>query len=142
MAVEFASMGVRVNAVGPGTVLTEGTAGHYGDEGARAAIASVLVVPQALSLKRPLPGRSGLLGGHIGGLLRLLRLARIGCGEIFGGALAPFAAGMLVQQFGIDKLPLFAGVVTGIGFLVSLIFMKEPQRATQSPVLAQVAQER
>ena len=42
MAVEFASMGVRVNAVGPGTVLTEGTAGHYGDEGARAAIAGVL----------------------------------------------------------------------------------------------------
>ena len=41
MAVEFAPMGVRVNAVGPGTVLTEGTQGHYGDEGARAAIAGV-----------------------------------------------------------------------------------------------------
>lgn len=44
MAVEFASLGVRVNAVGPGTVLTEGTQGHYGDEGARAAIAGVLPV--------------------------------------------------------------------------------------------------
>ena len=42
MAVEFAALCVRVNAVGPGTVLTEGTAGHYGDEGARAAIAGVL----------------------------------------------------------------------------------------------------
>jgi 3-oxoacyl-[acyl-carrier protein] reductase len=42
MAVEFAPLGVRCNAVGPGTVLTEGTAGHYGDEGARAAIAGVL----------------------------------------------------------------------------------------------------
>ena len=42
MAVEFAPMGVRCNAVGPGTVITEGTAGHYGDEGARAAIAGVL----------------------------------------------------------------------------------------------------
>jgi 3-oxoacyl-[acyl-carrier protein] reductase len=44
MAVEFAPFGVRCNAVGPGTVLTEGTAGHYGDEGARAAIAGVLPV--------------------------------------------------------------------------------------------------
>ena len=42
MAVEFGPMGIRVNAVGPGTVLTEGTAGHYGDEAARAAIAGVL----------------------------------------------------------------------------------------------------
>jgi len=42
MAVEFAALGVRCNAVGPGTVLTEGTAGHYGDESARAAIAGVL----------------------------------------------------------------------------------------------------
>jgi 3-oxoacyl-[acyl-carrier protein] reductase len=42
MAVEFAPLGVRCNAVGPGTVLTEGTAGHYGDEGARSAIAGVL----------------------------------------------------------------------------------------------------
>ena len=42
MAVEFAPLGVRCNAVGPGTVITEGTAGHYGDEGARAAIAGVL----------------------------------------------------------------------------------------------------
>ena len=44
MAVEFAPLGVRCNAVGPGTVLTEGTAGHYGDEGARSAIAGVLPV--------------------------------------------------------------------------------------------------
>ena len=42
MAVEFGPMGIRVNAVGPGTVLTEGTAGHYGDEAARSAIAGVL----------------------------------------------------------------------------------------------------
>ena len=42
MAVEFGPMGIRVNAVGPGTVLTEGTAGHYGDDAARAAIAGVL----------------------------------------------------------------------------------------------------
>ena len=42
MAVEFGPMGIRVNAVGPGTVLTEGTAGHYGDAAARAAIAGVL----------------------------------------------------------------------------------------------------
>jgi 3-oxoacyl-[acyl-carrier protein] reductase len=44
MAVEFSPLGVRCNAVGPGTVITEGTAGHYGDEGARAAIAGVLPV--------------------------------------------------------------------------------------------------
>lgn len=44
MAVEFAPLGVRCNAVGPGTVLTEGTAGHYGDESAQAAIAGVLPV--------------------------------------------------------------------------------------------------
>ena len=42
MAVEFGSMGIRVNAVGPGTVLTEGTAGHYGTADARDAIAAVL----------------------------------------------------------------------------------------------------
>jgi 3-oxoacyl-[acyl-carrier protein] reductase len=42
MAVEFGPLGIRVNAVGPGTVLTEGTAGHYGTDAARAAIAGVL----------------------------------------------------------------------------------------------------
>jgi 3-oxoacyl-[acyl-carrier protein] reductase len=35
-------MGVRCNAVGPGTVLTEGTQSHYGDDAARAAIAGTL----------------------------------------------------------------------------------------------------
>ena len=38
MAVEFADKGIRCNAVAPGTVLTEGTAGHYGTEAARAAL--------------------------------------------------------------------------------------------------------
>jgi 3-oxoacyl-[acyl-carrier protein] reductase len=42
MAVEFGPMGIRCNGVGPGTVLTEGTAGHYGDDAARHAIAGVL----------------------------------------------------------------------------------------------------
>lgn len=42
MAVEFGSRGIRCNAVAPGTVLTEGTAGHYGTEQARAAIGSTL----------------------------------------------------------------------------------------------------
>lgn len=42
MAVEFGPLGVRCNAVGPGTVLTEGTAGHYGDDAARDAIAGTL----------------------------------------------------------------------------------------------------
>jgi len=46
MAVEFASMGIRCNAVGPGTVLTEGTAGHYGSAEAQARIAGVLPVPR------------------------------------------------------------------------------------------------
>jgi 3-oxoacyl-[acyl-carrier protein] reductase len=44
MAVEFAEMGIRCNAVAPGTVLTEGTAGHYGTDAARAAIAKNLPV--------------------------------------------------------------------------------------------------
>lgn len=42
MAVEFGPLGIRVNGVGPGTVITEGTAAHYGDESAREAIAGVL----------------------------------------------------------------------------------------------------
>jgi 3-oxoacyl-[acyl-carrier protein] reductase len=44
MAVEFATFGIRCNAVAPGTVLTEGTSGHYGTEEARAAIAACLPV--------------------------------------------------------------------------------------------------
>jgi 3-oxoacyl-[acyl-carrier protein] reductase len=44
MAVEFAEMGIRCNSVAPGTVLTEGTAGHYGTDAARAAIAKNLPV--------------------------------------------------------------------------------------------------
>lgn len=44
MAVEFGPMGVRCNAVGPGTVATEGTAAHYGDEAARSAIAGCLPI--------------------------------------------------------------------------------------------------
>lgn len=44
MAVEFASLGIRCNAVAPGTVFTEGTAGHYGTDEARAAIAKCLPV--------------------------------------------------------------------------------------------------
>lgn len=46
MAVEFAPLGIRCNAIGPGTVLTEGTAGHYGTPEAQAAIAGVLPVPR------------------------------------------------------------------------------------------------
>jgi len=42
MAVEFGGLGVRCNAVGPGTVLTEGTAAHYGDDAAQSAIAGTL----------------------------------------------------------------------------------------------------
>lgn len=42
MAVEFGPLGIRCNAVGPGTVLTEGTAAHYGDDAAQAAIAGTL----------------------------------------------------------------------------------------------------
>ena len=44
MAVEFADKGIRCNAVAPGTVLTEGTAGHYGTEAAQAAIGRSLPV--------------------------------------------------------------------------------------------------
>ena len=43
MAVEFADKGIRCNAVAPGTVLTEGTAGHYGTEAAQQAIANTLL---------------------------------------------------------------------------------------------------
>lgn len=43
MAVEFADQGIRCNAVAPGTVLTEGTAGHYGEAPAQEAIASTLL---------------------------------------------------------------------------------------------------
>lgn len=65
----------------------------------------------------------------------------IGCGEILGGAAAPFIAGMLVQNIGIDKLPWFAGAATAIGFLVSLIFMKEPKRIVREvPVLEALRQ--
>lgn len=46
MAVEFAPFGIRCNAVGPGTVLTEGTADHYGSPEAQARIAGVLPVPR------------------------------------------------------------------------------------------------
>lgn len=44
MAVEFGPLGVRCNAVAPGTVATEGTAAHYGSDEARAAIAACLPV--------------------------------------------------------------------------------------------------
>lgn len=43
MAVEFADKGIRCNAVAPGTVLTEGTAGHYGEAPAQEAIAATLL---------------------------------------------------------------------------------------------------
>jgi 3-oxoacyl-[acyl-carrier protein] reductase len=44
MAVEFGPLGVRCNAVGPGTVRTEGTAEHFGSDEAQAAIAACLPV--------------------------------------------------------------------------------------------------
>jgi 3-oxoacyl-[acyl-carrier protein] reductase len=44
MALEFGPHGVRCNAVGPGTVLTEGTAEHYGPESAQALIAGCLPI--------------------------------------------------------------------------------------------------
>ena len=44
MALEFGSHGVRCNAVGPGTVLTEGTEEHYGPPEAQALIAGCLPI--------------------------------------------------------------------------------------------------
>ena len=44
MALEFGPHGVRCNAVGPGTVLTEGTAEHYGPDAAQALIAGCLPI--------------------------------------------------------------------------------------------------
>ena len=43
-ALEFGAFGVRCNAVGPGTVLTEGTTEHYGTEAAQALIAGCLPI--------------------------------------------------------------------------------------------------
>lgn len=42
MAVEYAERGIRVNAVGPGLVLTEGTAGEFSDPGLREAIGAAM----------------------------------------------------------------------------------------------------
>ncbi len=44
MAQEFGRLGIRVNSIGPGTVMTEGTAGHYGDDAAQSAIAGCLPI--------------------------------------------------------------------------------------------------
>ncbi|MEU8900292.1 SDR family NAD(P)-dependent oxidoreductase [Nocardia sp. NPDC048505] len=42
MAAEYAARGVRVNAVGPGLVLTEGTRAEFGDPGLGAAIGAAM----------------------------------------------------------------------------------------------------
>ncbi|WP_085110588.1 SDR family NAD(P)-dependent oxidoreductase [Mycolicibacillus trivialis] len=42
MATEFAPRGIRVNAVGPGLVLTDGTAGEFADPGLRAAVGAAM----------------------------------------------------------------------------------------------------
>lgn len=42
MAAEYADRKVRVNAVGPGLVLTEGTAGEFGDPGLQEAIGAAM----------------------------------------------------------------------------------------------------
>ena len=42
MAAEYAPHGIRVNAVGPGLVLTEGTQGEFADPGLRDAIAAAM----------------------------------------------------------------------------------------------------
>lgn len=62
MAAEYAPLGIRVNAVGPGLVLTEGTAGEFADRGLREAI-----------------------GGA-------MPLGRLGTGEDVAGAVAYFAS--------------------------------------------------
>lgn len=58
----------------------------------------------------------------------------IGCGEILGGAAAPALAGFMVLRTGIDMLPVFAGVATCVGFLISLLFMREPGKTVAEPV--------
>ncbi|MCM6772563.1 SDR family oxidoreductase [Nocardia sp. CDC159] len=42
MAAEYAPLGIRVNAVGPGLVLTEGTRGEFGDPGVARAIGAAM----------------------------------------------------------------------------------------------------
>lgn len=42
MAAEYAPRGIRVNAVGPGLVLTDGTAGEFADPGLRDAIGAAM----------------------------------------------------------------------------------------------------
>ncbi|WP_245676990.1 SDR family NAD(P)-dependent oxidoreductase [Nocardia acidivorans] len=42
MASEYAPLGIRVNAVGPGLVVTEGTSGEFGHPGVREAIGAAL----------------------------------------------------------------------------------------------------
>lgn len=44
MAVEFGPLGIRCNAVGPGTVMTEGSSAHYGNDESQAAIAGCLPI--------------------------------------------------------------------------------------------------
>jgi NAD(P)-dependent dehydrogenase (short-subunit alcohol dehydrogenase family) len=84
-ACQYGAQGIRCNAVAPGTVLTEGTAGHYGTDAARAAIAAVakrravapcamiamfaralaLVPPQALQLAQFVLTPASFDAGHI-----------------------------------------------------------------------------
>ncbi|WP_218027826.1 SDR family NAD(P)-dependent oxidoreductase [Nocardia uniformis] len=97
LAVEYAPRGIRVNAVGPGLVVTEGTSAEFGDPGIQQAIGAAMPLGR-LGEPADIAGAVGFLASPAASYITGQTLFVDGGWSVNGSAFIGMAAQQYVQQ--------------------------------------------